>query len=112
MRLTSDFFVAALLRRCASEGADAVLGRRGAAQAGAIFIRLDLRDGRVRLYGPAPQTALAGREGERLFARLHRSEDLTPDEAQARMTREIGFDPDLWLVEIEDRQGRVFVDLV
>jgi hypothetical protein len=32
-------------------------------------------------------------------------------DAEARVTRELAFDPDLWLVEIEDRAGRAFVDL-
>jgi hypothetical protein len=111
MRLTSDFFVSALLRRCAAEGVVAVLRRRGAAEAGAIFVKVDRLDGRARLYGPAPQTALAGREGERLFHRLHADEDVDPADAEARIAREIRFDSDLWLVEIEDRAGRSFLDL-
>lgn len=111
MRLTSDFFVSALLRRCAAEGVVAVLRRRGAAEAGAIFVKVDRLDGRARLYGPAPQTALAGREGERLFHRLHEVEDIDALAAEERMTREIRFDGDLWLVEIEDRAGRCFLEL-
>jgi hypothetical protein len=111
MRPTSDFFVSALLRRCAVEGVVAVLRRRGAAEAGAIFVKVDRLDGRARLYGPAPQTALAGREGERLFHRLHAADDVEPAEAEARMAREIRFDGDLWLVEIEDRDGRCFLEL-
>ena len=111
MRLRSDFWVAAYLRRCASEDAVAVLRRRGAAEAGAIFIKLDLLDGRARLYGPAPQSALDD-SGERRFERLHKSDDVTPLDAEARMAREISFDPDLWLIEVEDRAGRTFLDLI
>ena len=52
MRLRSDIWVSALLRRCASEGAFAVLRRRGAEEAGAIFILIDRLDGTLALYGP------------------------------------------------------------
>jgi hypothetical protein len=31
---------------------------------------------------------------------------------EARILREIEFDSDLWLVEVEDRQGRDFLDLI
>ncbi len=31
---------------------------------------------------------------------------------EARLTREIKFDPDLWIVEVEDRAGRHFLDRV
>ena len=73
MRLRSDIWVAAYLRRCGVEGASAVLRRRGAAEAGAIFVKVDHLDGRATLYEPAPQS-LAGDPPpgvERLFARAH-----------------------------------------
>ena len=61
MRLKSAIWVAAYMRRCHVEGAFAVLRRRGAEEAGAIFIKVDRLDGTADLYGPAPQTAsLAG----------------------------------------------------
>jgi hypothetical protein len=31
-------------------------------------------------------------------------------EVEARMAREVRMDPDLWLVEVEDRQGRHFLE--
>jgi len=116
MRLRSDIWVAAFLRRCASEGAFAVLRRRGAQDAGAIFILLDRLDGALALYGPAPQGELAeGQEArgiERLWTRLHREAWTTSQEAEARLARELKFDPDLWIVEVEDRQGRAMFDCV
>ena len=57
MRLKSGIWVAAYLRRCAVEGAAAVLRRRGAEEAGAIFIKVDRLDGTADIYGPAPQSA-------------------------------------------------------
>ncbi|HXY90489.1 MAG TPA: DUF1491 family protein, partial [Xanthobacteraceae bacterium] len=33
-------------------------------------------------------------------------------DVESRIAREIEFDPDLWLVEVEDRKGRDFLDLI
>ena len=110
-RLRSDIWVSAYLRRCTVEGAFAVLRRRGAAEAGAIFIKIDLLDGTALLFGPAPQSELKDGE-DRLFAALHKDARIEPAEAEQRLTREINFDPDLWIVEVEDRQGRCFLDTV
>jgi hypothetical protein len=110
-RLRSDIWVSAYLRRCAVEGAFAVLRRRGAAEAGAIFIKIDLLDGTALLFGPAPQSEL--KEGEdRIFSALHKDARIEPGEAEKRLAHEISFDPDLWIVEVEDRQGRSFLDVV
>ena len=111
MRLRSDIWVAAHLRRVAVEGAFAALRRRGAAEAGAIFVKIDHLDGRAALFEPAPQSEFGDRGVERLWARAHREEWVGDDLVEARMAREIGFDPDLWLIEVEDRAGRCWLDL-
>ena len=56
MRLTSAIWVSAYIRRCHLEGAFAVVRRRGAAEAGAIFVKLDRLDGTAALFAPAPQS--------------------------------------------------------
>jgi len=107
-RLRSDIWVSAYLRRCAVEGAVAVLRRRGAAEAGAIYIKIDRLDGRATLYAPAPPHMDAEDTTQRRFeAVLLDTDTLTVEE---RMAREIRFDPDLWMVEVEDRDGRSFLD--
>jgi len=107
-RLRSDFWVSAYLRRCGVEGLDAALRKRGAAEAGAIFVKVDHLDGTASLYGPAPQLFLDG-SGERLFIPI--LQGVTPLDVEERMTRELRFDSDLWLVEVDDRAGRHFLDL-
>lgn len=113
MRLRSDIWVAAWLRRCAVEGASAVLRRRGAAEAGAIFVVIDRLNGETALYGPAPQTlAFDLAPGvERLFVRLHKAEWVDRAEVERRLSRELDFDGDLWIVEVEDRAGLPRLDL-
>ena len=100
-RLTSEFWVSAWLRQAALDGLVAVLRRRGAAEAGAIFVKLDRLDGTAALYGPAPQS-LAADDGVRRFQLLLDSDPLAVED---RVTRELRFDGDLWLVEIENRAG-------
>ncbi len=110
MRLRADFWVSAYLRRCGVEGVPAYRRRRGAPEAGAVYIKVDRLDGRAALYGPAPRIDLEN-AGERSFLRLHKDEWIDPADAEARLAREIGFDADIWIVEIEDREGRTFLDL-
>lgn len=110
MRLTSGIWVAAYVRRAFVEGAFAAVVRRGAEEAGAIFIVVDRLDGTVDLYGPAPQTAFDDeRPTDRLFSRLGEAIDRLA--LQQRLASEMRFDPDVWVVEIEDRGGRAFLDL-
>jgi hypothetical protein len=111
LRLRADIWVAAFIRRCEVEGAFALLRRRGAAEAGAIFIKLDRLDGRAALFGPAPQSELAESGVERLWRRAHAEEWLEPRLIEERLAREIGFDPDIWIVEVEDREGKPRLDL-
>jgi len=113
LRLRSDIWVAAYLRRCGVEGASAVLRRRGAAEAGAIFVKVDHRDGRATLYGPAPQSvAVDLKPGvERIFTQAHGGESISSGDAEERLKREIAFDPDLWIVEVENGPPGAWLDL-
>lgn len=86
------------------------VARRGAEEAGAIFVLVEKPGRRFDLYGPAPQAVFQTESAsDRLFSLL--ASDLTEPASQARLEQEIRFDPDLWIVEITDRQGRAFLDL-
>ena len=112
MRLKSGIWVSAYLRRCAVEGAFAAVRRRGAEEAGAIFIKVSRLDGTATLYGPAPQTAFdEARPADRFFTAMLGGDRPAPEaDIETRLAREIRFDPDVWIVEIEDRAGRNFLD--
>ena len=70
MRLKSAIWVAAYIRRCNVEGAFAAVRRRGAEDAGAIFIKLNRLDGTAELFAPAPQSAFDdARPADRAFSR-------------------------------------------
>lgn len=106
-RLTSDFWVSAYVRRCQLAGAYALVRRRGSAEAGAIFIVVDRLDRTNDLYGPAIQSESDDVRG-RSFERLKEGVDgLTVEE---RLQKEMRFDPDLWIVVVEDREGRAHLE--
>ena len=112
MRLKSALWVAAYLRRCQVEGCSAVVRRRGAEEAGAIFVRICRLDGTSELFGPAPQSALEPGGSDRIFAACLTSQPTLDAEIETYLSRETKFDPDLWIVEVEDRAGRNFLTIV
>jgi hypothetical protein len=113
MRLKSAIWVAAYLRRCNGEGAFAAVRRRGAEEAGAIFIKLNRLDGTAELFGPAPQSAFEeAHPVDRAFSRCLKDQPAPEAKIEERIVREIRFDPDAWVLEIEDRAGRHFLERV
>jgi hypothetical protein len=100
MRVTSDLWISALIRRVQSSGGFAALVRRGFAQAGAIFITVHAGGGEFILFVPAAQTSYeeGGEEG-RLFMEIMRTAH--EQDVKARLDRETRFDPDAWIVELE-----------
>jgi hypothetical protein len=100
MRLRTDIFVSALMRRVFARGDFAAVEAKGAEEAGAVFVRQVFRDGSESLYAPAPQSFFDDEDsGRRLFeTRLDRVEARAVGDALGRERR---FDSDLWVVSIE-----------
>ena len=111
MRLKSAIWVAAYLRRCQTEGIFGAVRRRGAEDAGAVLVKVASLDGNAVLYTPAPQTAYDdSRPVDRVFTPSTKAP--VPEQVvEERLAKEVNFDPDVWIVEIEDRAGRHFLDL-
>jgi hypothetical protein len=113
MRLKSAIWVSAYVRRCHIEGAFAAVRRRGAEEAGAIFIKLNRLDGTAELFSPAPQSTFdEAQPSDRAFARSFGPDPVPDATVEERLRREIRFDPDSWIIEVEDRAGRHFLDQV
>ena len=93
------------------EGAFAVIARKGAKEAGAIFVVVNGLDATHDVYAPAPQTFLMEEEnGDRLFTRI--LSGASSDDVSRHLDSEARFDSDLWVVEIEDRERRSFISVV
>jgi hypothetical protein len=114
MRLKSALWVAAYLRRCQVEGTFAVVRRRGAEEAGAVFVRVSRLDGTSDLFGPAPQSAFdtGSRGADRTFTASLKQQPAADAAVEAYLAREVKFDSDVWIVEVEDPGGRNFLDIV
>ncbi|GAB4514665.1 MAG: DUF1491 family protein [Roseibium sp.] len=109
MRVTSDFFVSALVRRVFGEGGFASVSRKGAPEAGAVFVCVDRLDGTYDFYGPAPQAMFSDQPQGRLFEKILGTADR--EAVDRRLASEARMDPDYWLVEIEARDGRIELPL-
>ena len=100
MRVTSELWVSALTRRVFSSGGFAAIVRRGAGEAGAIFVVTRNRLGMATLLGPAPQSAYdVADPDERLFVTL--LSDAETSDVDQRLAKEMRFDSDIWVIEIE-----------
>lgn len=107
MRLKTSIWVAAYLRRCQTEGVFGAVRKKGAEEAGAVFVKVALMDGNAMLYAPAPQTVYDdSRPAERLFVPTA-PQPVSEPSVEERLTKELRFDPDAWIVETEDRAGPI-----
>jgi len=105
MRLKSEIWVQAYLRICASQGLFAVLVKRGDPDAGAIFVRVLRLDGSSDVYGPA-SAGRADADAERRYTARFASGPIPDQQADAYLAQQRAYDPDLWVIEVEDRAGR------
>jgi hypothetical protein len=101
--LTSDFWVRAYLARLRLRGIPAYVAARGDATAGAVMVKLATLDGRAQ----ALQRSFDLRTGARAWVVLAEGAEADVD---AAIGRQRAFDPDLWVIEIEDRAGRTLLD--
>src|SRR5579863_9692858 len=99
IRLKTAIYVQALIRRCEVAGASAYLVRHGAEEAGAVLIKVNRLDGTFLVLSQA-------RRGEEAVWLLPLGESSDETRAADYLARQLRIDPDIWIVEIEDREGR------
>lgn len=103
--LKTDFWASALIRRASIGGAFAAVVRKGDTDAGAVLVKVATLDRHARLYAPARNG-----EGERIWLDLSAGtlgdDEAAVDEAIRKRAEK---DPDLWVIEVEDRGGRHFL---
>lgn len=102
-RLTSEFWVQAYLARLRLADIPAFVVARGDDTAGAVLVKLNTLDGHARVY----QRSFDLMSGEREWVVLAEGPEADVD---ASVAKQRGFDPDLWVVEVEDRLGRHLLD--
>ena len=97
-RLTSEFWVQAYLRRLSLADIPAFVTAKGDATAGAVLIKQAPLDGSAMLFQRSYDL-----DGNRIWVTLAEGEESGVDESIARQR---SFDPDIWVIEVEDRWGR------
>lgn len=102
-RLASHIWVSAYLKRLELAGIPAYVTARGDPEAGAVLVKVALLDGTARAL-ERRSDILTGARAWFLLAEGPEAEvDALVGRARAR-------DPDLWVIELEDRQGRTLLD--
>lgn len=100
-RIKSSIWVQAQLRLCDQAVIPFVVMRRGDPDAGAILIKLDRgQTGFIVLssgYSP---------DGRRVWIRATGDQPVTESDADAYLKRQIDFDPDIWIIVVEDAAAR------
>ena len=102
-RLTADFWVRVYLARLEQAGIPAFVTAKGDATAGAVLVKVARLDGTAQAY----QRSFDLMADTRVWVVLSEGDESVVD---AAITRQRSFDPDLWVIEVEDRQGRSLLD--
>jgi hypothetical protein len=101
-RLTAEFWVRAYLARLRLADIPAFVITRGDATAGAVVVKVNTLDGAARAFGRSYDAS-----GARVWVALAEGPEADVDAALERQRR---YDPDLWVIEVEDRAGRSLLD--
>ena len=102
--LKAEIWVKAHLRRCFSAGLTAVIVNKGAPEAGAVYVQVTISAQQVRVFSPAPGPTYDD-EGARNWIEPLGPAPVSPQEASEYFSRQKSFDPDIWIIDIDDRNG-------
>ncbi len=98
-RVTAGLWVQAYLVRLGQAGIPAFITSKGDPTAGAVLVKQNPLDGSACVY----QRSMDPITGDRIWVVLREGPEA---EVDASIDRQRGFDPDLWVIEVEDRAGR------
>ena len=104
-RLVPGFWVRAQIRLCESRFIPAMVIRKGHEAAGSVLVKVDRFE-----EGCAVYSRIALEDGAPGWLRATGPEGVSAHEADAHIRRQLGYDPDLWVLEIEDRRGEYELD--
>ncbi|KPP90566.1 MAG: hypothetical protein HLUCCA08_14550 [Rhodobacteraceae bacterium HLUCCA08] len=103
MRLTADMWVGAYLARLRAEAIPGFVVTKGDATAGAVLVKIATMDGQAACF----QRSFDLMTGDRRWVTLAEGDEAAVD---ASINKQRGFDPDLWVIEVEDPRGRHLLD--
>ncbi len=100
-RLPTDIWVTAHLRQCAAQGLPAYVVNKGAAAAGTVMVKVVVRGKGCKLFNQARDA-----EGNMGWMDIYSGEIVDEPRADQYIQRTIQRDPDVWVIEIEDSDGK------
>ena len=100
MALRSKLWVSAQIKQCDLAARQAVVTRRGDPDAGSIILKLDRLDGTCVLL-----SQIRDANGERCWLRIGGTDSMADAEADDYLQQRTSSDPDLWILEIEDKHA-------
>lgn len=102
--LKTELWVKAHLRRCFTAGLTAVVVHKGAPEAGSVYVQVTISFDKVMIYVPAPGPTY-DEEGDRNWIKPLGDDPVTPQLAETYFRRQLSFDRDIWIIDIDDRSG-------
>lgn len=101
-KLKAKLFVHAAIRRCGTENIPAFVVRKGDEDAGTVLVKLNRGAAGCEVF-----TQVRDHEGRLAWMRATGPDPVPEDKADAYVSRARDIDYDLWVIEVEDRDGRV-----
>jgi hypothetical protein len=98
--LPTDMLVGAQIRTAARSGIPVLVRRRGHNGSGTILLKIDLLNGTSHVLSQVRV------EEAKVWAAVSKIDPMPEADAERYLARQIEIDPDMWVIEIEDREGR------
>lgn len=99
--LPTDLRITAQRRLAACHGVPMTVTHKGDPTSGAIYLKINLLNGTAEVL-----TQVRDQGGALAWLSTSDGQPLPEKEADAYLSSQVAFDPDLWIVEVEDKQGR------
>src|ERR1700743_2907850 len=99
-RLATELMINAQIRLAAREGIPITVLRHGDNSSGTIILKINRLDGTARVLTQGIY------EEELVWTPGSRTDPMSEADADRYLEKQVRIDPDSWLLEIEDKQGR------
>lgn len=100
-RLPTELWVAAHLRQCVSKGVPIYVVHKGALVAGTVIVKIVMRGQGCKLLNQSRDI-----DGNMGWMDIFDGEIVDESRADQYIQRTVQRDPDVWVVEVEDRSGK------
>ncbi|GLQ05812.1 DUF1491 family protein [Sneathiella chinensis] len=105
-KLKAEIWVKAHIRKCAFWNIPVMVVRRGDNSAGTVLIKINRLNGQCMVLTPTTNFE----DGSRMWIKGTGADWVDELSADAYIQKQLSFDPDVWVLEIEDREGRHLLD--